>query len=76
MVIFFENTEIKAATEQTPAHVGDIYLKTFAEKYMVDKRRIAFELKRNGIQTILTTPEHLSIDTINKYLEMKSRGMI
>jgi len=76
VVIFFENTEINSVIEEAPKHVGDIYLKTFAEKYKMDKRRIAFELKKNGIQTILTTPQHLSIDTVNKYLEMKSRGMI
>lgn len=76
VVIFFENTEIEALIEETPKHVGDIYLKTLAQKYQMDKRRIAFELKRNGIQTILTSPEKLSVDTVNKYLEMKSRGMI
>ena len=76
VVIFFENTEIESLIDQTPKHVGDIYLKTFAEKYQMDKKRIAFELKRNGIQTILTSPHKLSVDTVNKYLEMKSRGMI
>ncbi|MFK8037547.1 MAG: DUF58 domain-containing protein [Crocinitomicaceae bacterium] len=76
VVIFFENTEIEALIKEAPKHVGDIYLKTFAQKYQLDKKRIAFELKRNGIQTILTNPNNLSVDTVNKYLEMKSRGMI
>lgn len=76
VVIFFENTEIEDVIKTTPKHVADIYLKTFAQKYQMDKKRIAFELKRNGIQTILTSPQKLSVDTVNKYLEMKSRGMI
>ena len=76
VVIFFENTEINDVIGAAPKHVGDIYLKTFAEKYRMDKKRVAFELKKSGIQTILTTPQNLSIDTVNKYLEMKSRGMI
>jgi len=29
-----------------------------------------------GIQSILTTPQKLSINTINKYLELKARAMI
>jgi N-acetylmuramoyl-L-alanine amidase len=37
---------------------------------------IAKELRQNGIQTILTRPEDLSINTINKYLELKARGVI
>ena len=76
VVIFFENTEIEKTAEMEPRHVRDIYLKTFAEKYKMDKKKIALELRKNAIQTVLTTPEKLSIDTINKYLELKARGII
>lgn len=76
MVIFFENTEVAKAAEMEPEYVRDIYFKTFAEKYGMDKKRIAFELRKSGIQTVLTTPEKLSVDTINKYLELKARGVI
>ncbi|MBK9190776.1 MAG: DUF58 domain-containing protein [Crocinitomicaceae bacterium] len=76
VVVFFENTEIDKAAEMEPKHVRDIYLKTFAEKYKMDKKKIARELRKNTIQTVLTTPEKLSIDTINKYLELKARGVI
>jgi uncharacterized protein (DUF58 family) len=76
VVIFFENTEIDKTAAMEPRHVRDIYLKTFAEKYKMDKKKIALELRKNAIQTVLTTPEKLSIDTINKYLELKARGVI
>ena len=76
VVIFFENTEVEKAAEMETKYVRDIYLKTFAEKYTMDKKKIAFELRKNGIQTVLTTPENLTIDTINKYLELKARGVI
>ena len=76
VVIFFENTEIEKAATMEPRHVRDIYLKTFAEKHKMDKKKIALELRKNAIQTVLTTPEKLSIDTINKYLELKARGII
>ncbi len=76
VVIFFENTEVKKSTEMQPKHVRDIYLKTFAEKYVMDKKKVALELRKNGIQTILTTPANLTIDSVNKYLELKARGVI
>jgi uncharacterized protein (DUF58 family) len=76
VVIFFENTEIAKTSEMNPKTIGDIYLKTFAEKHHIDKKKISLELRKNGIQTILTKPENLSVDTINKYLELKARGMI
>jgi len=75
-VIFFENTEVAKAAEMEPVYVRDIYLKTFAEKYGMDQKKIALELRKNGIQTVLTTPEKLTVDTINKYLELKARGVI
>jgi hypothetical protein len=40
------------------------------------KSRIAQELSQNGIHTILTRPEELSINSINKYLELKAKGAI
>ena len=75
-IIFFENTEVAKAAQQEPVYVRDIYFKTFAEKYGMDKKKIALELRKNGIQTVLTTPEKLTVDTINKYLELKARGVI
>ncbi len=76
VVIFFENTEVEKTAQMQPEHVRDIYLKTFAEKYAMDKKRIALELRKYGIQTILTKPENLTIDTINKYIELKAKGVI
>ena len=34
------------------------------------------ELRKFGIQSILSKPEDLSVNSINKYLELKARGMI
>jgi uncharacterized protein (DUF58 family) len=76
VVIFFENTEVEKLAQMEPQHVRDIYLKTFAEKTGMDKKKIALELRKNGIQTVLTKPENLTIDSINKYLELKARGVI
>jgi hypothetical protein len=50
--------------------------KVVAEKFAFEKKLIVHELKKFGIQCILTKPENLTIDTINKYLEVKGRGMI
>jgi len=40
------------------------------------KWSIARELRQHGIQTILSRPEDLSINSINKYLELKAKGGI
>ena len=76
VVVFFENSELKKASKMEGNRVKDIYVKTLAGKFALEKELIAFELRKYGIQSVLTKPENLSVDTINKYLELKSRGML
>jgi uncharacterized protein (DUF58 family) len=76
VVIFFENTEITSLLAKPADDLKEIYRKAIAEQFVYDKKLIAKELQKAGIQTILTPPEHLTLNTINKYLELKARGMI
>lgn len=76
LVVFFENTELKTLTANKAVKLEDIYIKTIAEKFAFEKRQMVKELHKNGIQSILTTPENLSVNTVNKYLELKMRMSI
>ena len=72
----FQNTELKHLTERDSSTLEEIYCKTIAEKIDYEKRLIVRELEINGIHALLSTPEDLTILGLNKYLEMKARGMI
>lgn len=76
VVIFFQNTELEKLTFQPARTAQEIFDRVIAEKFVYDKKLIISELKKFGIQTILTTPKSLTIDTINKYLEIKSKGLL
>ena len=76
VVVFFENTELKQLTNAKATDMESIYIKTIAEKFAYDKKQIVLELERYGIQSVLTEPENLTVETINKYLELKARGYI
>ncbi|WP_317170232.1 DUF58 domain-containing protein [Winogradskyella eckloniae] len=76
VVIFFENTELQKLTAVEADNTFDIFQKTIAEKFMYEKKLIVNELQKHGIQSILTAPENLTINTINKYLEIKARGLL
>ncbi len=76
VVIFFENTELEKLTLKESDSTYDIFEKTIAEKFVYEKKLIVNELQKHGIQSILTAPEDLTINTINKYLEIKARGLI
>jgi uncharacterized protein (DUF58 family) len=68
VVVFFQNNELEDVAFQRIDTVQEIYQSAVAEKLITTKMIIAKELRQNGIQTILTRPEDLSINTINKYL--------
>ena len=76
VVIFFENTEIKKLINRPADDLKEVYHKAIAEKFSYEKKLIVKELHKHGIQAVLTTPQNLTVDTINKYLELKSRGLI
>ncbi len=76
MVIFFDNTELKSLIESRAATMEDIYIKTIAEKYRHEKQLMVKELQKNGIVAVLSTPQNLTINSLNKYLELKTRQSI
>lgn len=76
VVVFFENTSLQDTVTKSPSTVRDIYVSSLAEDVINIKKRIAWELNRHGIQTVLTKPDQLSVNTLNKYLELKSKGLI
>lgn len=76
VVIFFENTELKEYAHSPANNMQEIYFKTIADKFLSEKQQMVQELRKYGVQTILTRPEDLSANTVNKYLELKARGMI
>lgn len=76
VVVFFNNTELNSIINKKTEVIQDIYDKVVAEKFMFEKRLIAQELKKYGIHSLLTSPENLTLESINKYLEIKARGIL
>jgi len=76
VVVFFSNTELNELINRKTNTIQEIYDKVIAEKFMFEKKLIANELKKYGIYSVLTQPENLTLDTINKYLEIKARGIL
>ena len=72
VIVFFENTELKALSEEPAKDIEGIYIKTIAGKFAYEKKLIVRELARHGIQAILTAPKDLTVNTINRYLEIKA----
>jgi uncharacterized protein (DUF58 family) len=76
LAVFFEDTEMKAFASEQPASVEGYYRQVITDKLIFEKHHVIVKLKQHGIYSLLTEPEKLSVNIINKYLEIKARGII
>lgn len=76
VVVFFENTELKALSSEPAKDVEGIYHKTIAEKFIYEKKLMVKELNTHGILAILTPPQKLTVNVINQYLALKVQQRI
>lgn len=76
LIILFENTEISKLLLEDSEKDFDVYRKIYAEQYLIEKNEIVSELRANGINAMLSKPENLTINAINKYIEIKSKRLV
>lgn len=76
LVVFFENTELADYANNSADDITDAYLLSAANRMNDEKKLLIHELNQFGVHTVLTRPEDLTINTLNKYLEFKARGLI
>lgn len=76
VVVFFENVELEDMIQKHAGNIQEVYDQVIAEKFAFEKRLIVNELRKYGIYSVLTKPENLTIESINKYLEIKARGIL
>ncbi len=76
VVIFFKNTELVQVINRPATDTAGLYHKIIAEDFDWQKQMMVKELRLHNIHTVLTAPEHLTTSAINKYLQLKARGLI
>ena len=76
VVVFFKNAEMTQLVGKNPDNMQEVYDEIIAEKFEMEKKLIIQELRKHGIYSIYTLPENLNIEVINKYLEIKARGIL
>lgn len=76
VVVFFKNSELQTLLHKNPESIQEIYDEVIAEKFEFEKKLIIQELRKYGIYSVYTLPENLNVEVINKYLEIKARGIL
>lgn len=74
VVVFFIDNERRDFINQQPHSIRDYFEHSIAAKIDHEQTLIINTLRQYGINSLLTSPQNLSVNVINRYLEMKSRG--
>jgi len=76
LVVFFENPALQVLIN-TPATQPDaVFQKSLAQKFTLAKLQMVAELENHGVLTLLTVPEKLTVDIVNKYMEIKAKNLL
>lgn len=76
LLVSFVNTELDQLIQKNVSSVEDIYFKTIAEKNILEKTLFMERLNHYGILNLQVKPNNLTIEVLNKYLEIKNRGLL
>ena len=76
LVVFFEDVELKEFAAKRPSSLEGYYQQVITNKFIFEKQHVVTKLRHYGVYSLLTEPDKLSVNIINKYLEMKARGTI
>lgn len=76
LVVFFKDKELRQTAEKEPITMEDYFNQTVMQNVEFEKKMIVKNLHRYGIQSLLTEPENLTVNVINKYIDLKARNVI
>jgi len=76
LLISFINSKLVKIAESDAKNTKDIYKKILAEKTINEKKLFMDQLNRYGMIHLSAKPDELNIAVLNKYLEIKNRGLI
>lgn len=76
LVVFFDDPEVAACAEKQGDTFTDLRMNALAADFCHEKYLLSTLLRQHGIYPLRTTPQRLSIDVINRYLELKRQQVI
>jgi len=76
LLVSFINSELVELSQQKAKSIEDIYLSTIAEKNIREKNMFMDSLAHHGIINLRVRPDELTLGVLNKYLEIKNRGLL
>ena len=72
LVVFFDDVELQQFVASPVSTAEQHAQHEVAEKFVAEKQLISGTLRQHGILSLLTTPQELSVDVINRYIAMRA----
>lgn len=76
LLVNFVNTELERVSITDAVDIEGVFQKTISADLLAEKRAFLNEMGKYGIYTLFESPENIGIQSINKYLAIKARGII
>ena len=75
LVVFFEDIELQQFIDAPIRNDEERCQHEVAEKFAMEKQLISATLRQYGILSLLTTPQALSVNVINRYLAVRTASL-
>jgi uncharacterized protein (DUF58 family) len=74
LCITINNQDVLEMAAKTPADVPQVYQKAMATRMLTGRRQALENLRHHGVGVLDIASEHLALETVNRYLELKARA--
>ena len=72
LVVFFNDVELQQFVDSPAATAEQRCQHEVAEKFVAEKQLVSATLRQYGILSLLTSPQELTVDVINRYLAVRA----
>ena len=76
LCLSLEDTAITRLMKTEPQGPADAFQQAAASELLADRERLKAKIGRDGVQLVDVRPEELSLSAVNRYLEIKARGLL
>ena len=76
LLVTIRDPALDIAASQVPSQSDVLYRRAVAEQLINERRLLLENLQRRGVLTLDVDAMHLSVDVVNRYLQLKRRSVI
>jgi uncharacterized protein (DUF58 family) len=76
LIVTIGDTDLREMVRAAPAKASDVYRQSVAEEILHQREEALSRIRRAGGLALDVPAGHLSLELVNKYLEVKERGLL